>query len=625
MMHLNPYINRLKTQSPGAAESVKKTAEEISEKLDGFTFKEHILGLILGQIQSGKTSHVFGIIAAAADLGFDLFVLLTTDNVYLQEQTFRRAIDVLDTFTVCGENDEIRFMGSGMRKPALIILKKNSRVLQKWLGNLSSSGFCEGRALFIIDDEGDAASLNTKINADDQSAVNARLEAMKKLANSSVYLQVTATPQPLLLQTKESGWKPSFVHYFEPGKGYLGGDFFYPERGSYAIKLTKENELDDIINDQDTVPEGLQSSLLSFLVSGAHIMLTGGKVCNLLIHPSVRIADHEAVANRIGQMLNDILSEIQGKELTKQLKEVWADLQATKPDLADFDAVYKYIQEALSNEEIGIILMNSTGTTDKKYGTGLNIIIGGNSLSRGVTFDGLQTVYYCRRAKTPQADTFWQHCRMFGYDRDPGLMRVFIPPYLHKLFSELNRSNETLLNQIQNHGIDDISLLYPPGVKPTRKNVIDQSALNIIVGGVNFFPFYPKRKLVSTIDELLEDFDDKQEFHVVPLELMLQLVELFESEKASDWPTAAYANCIRVMIQGKQTEGILIVRRNRDIGKETGTLLSPNDRKLGDKYSKDAVLTLYRLTGNQEKGWDGKPLWVPNIKFPSAMNFYKTE
>ena len=31
----------------------------------------------------------------------------------------------------------------------------------------------------------------------------------------------------------------------------------------------------------------------------------------------------------------------------------------------------------------------------------------------------------------------WQHSRMFGYDRDPGMMRVFIDEPLYKLFSDI--------------------------------------------------------------------------------------------------------------------------------------------------------------------------------------------
>ena len=56
--------------------------------------------------------------------------------------------------------------------------------------------------------------------------------------------------------------------------------------------------------------------------------------------------------------------------------------------------------------------------------------------------------------------------------------------------------------------------------------------------------------------------------------------------------------------------------------KGTGTLLSENDRLLGDKYKDEVVLTLYRLTGHKEQGWLGKPLWVQNIKLPYNICYY---
>ena len=64
----------------------------------------------------------------------------------------------------------------------------------------------------------------------------------------------------------------------------------------------------------------------------------------------------------------------------------------------------------------------------------------------------------------------------------------------------------------------------------------------------------------------------------------------------------------------------MIVRLNGDIAKGTGTLLSPNDRKLGDDFQEELVFTLYKVSGR--KGWKGKELWIPNIKLPGNMIYY---
>ena len=92
------------------------------------------------------------------------FILLTTDNILLQQQTFKRAEADLCDFCICDENDYLKFVQNNMRKPAVIVLKKNGRILKQWKNNLSSTNFVAGNPLFIIDDEADAASLNTKVN-----------------------------------------------------------------------------------------------------------------------------------------------------------------------------------------------------------------------------------------------------------------------------------------------------------------------------------------------------------------------------------------------------------------------------------------------------------------------------
>ena len=140
-----------------------------------------------------------------------------------------------------------------------------------------------------------------------------------------------------------------------------------------------------------------------------------------------------------------------------------------------------------------------------QYETGINIIVGGNSLGRGVTFPQLQTIYYCRLAKKPQADTMWQHARMFGYDRIPTLMRVFMPPLLYKLFSDINTTNNSIISQIMNSDNKEIKIFYPTGLNPTRKNVLDKNSVSCFSGEVNYFPFYPANKSIKVLDDLLSD------------------------------------------------------------------------------------------------------------------------
>ena len=213
----------------------------------------------------------------------------------------------------------------------------------------------------------------------------------------------------------------------------------------------------------------------------------------------------------------------------------------------------------------------------------------------------------------------WQHARMFGYDRDPDLLRVYMPPKLYKLFSDINRTNNNIIAQVEtaDNG-NDIKIFYPKGLKPTRKNVLDNKIVSIYTGGVNYFPFYPVNTDISALDEILSSFEDDE--YTVSLNIIIKILEQTGSEE-NDWDKDAFIGFIQAFLSEKPIkQGKLIVRRNRDIARGTGTLLSPNDRKLGDQFSDAVVLTVYKVTGN--KGWNGQQIWIPNIKLPGTAVYY---
>ncbi len=630
-MHFNNYLERVAEENSKCLElgemieSIKDTTNKIiNPHIKEFEYTEHLTGLLLGNVQSGKTGQVFGIISAAADEGFKIFILLTTDNICLQQQTYKRALSLLDTFNICGEDDEIRFKQNNLRKPSLIIIKKNSNILNKWNGNLSSSGFCPGNPLFIIDDEADAASLNTRVNSSEISSINERLIRMRQKSSSSFYLQLTATPQAVFLQTLDSGWKPKFVNYFKPGKKYLGGNFFYSaDKIPDCIRITADNELEDLLSDDEFPENGLVKALCSFLIISSHIFEKDKRdVSNFLIHPSIRINDHEQIAEKIGSYLNRLILEITNNKLSERIKEAWDDIKCSKKDVISFDESYKFIKKALKENKIKIIVMNSRNEI-ASYDNGINIVVGGNSLGRGVTFPNLNVVYYCRRSRSPQADTFWQHSRIFGYDRDPDIIRLFMPNILYKLFSELNESNNSIIAQVEKNKLEELRLINYGNVRPTRRSVVDQSSLSIITGGTNYFPLYPDNKDVDKLDDMLSKFDDKIDVHLVNPNYLLEILKNIYSSENVEWNVESYIECLQAYISNNSEEqSVLIVRRNRDIAKGTGTLLSPNDRTLGYRFGDKVVLTLYKITGN--KGWNGRKIWIPNIKFPNDINFYKT-
>ena len=133
--------------------------------------------------------------------------------------------------------------------------------------------------------------------------------------------------------------------------------------------------------------------------------------------------------------------------------------------------------------------------------------------------------------------------------------------------------------------ITETTLRYsiPRGLKPTRKNVLDNKIVSIYTGGVNYFPFYPTNSDISALDEILSSFEDDE--YTVSLNIIIKILKQIGSEE-SDWDRDAFIGFIQAFLSEKPIkQGKLIVRRDRDIAKGTGTLLSPNDRKLAFSFS----------------------------------------
>jgi len=624
MKYLEDYVNKIKENNPELAEDLRISAEDFSLKyLDTFSFNEHSSGLLFGHVQSGKTGQMLAVAAAAADKGFKFFVLVTTDNVLLHKQTLERAKKSLggfmSGFNVLGETDEQAFYTIVHNMPTMLVLKKNQRVLKTWCNNIKSNPVFKDEALFIIDDEADASSLNTKINQHEQSTINHWLEELRNQAPSSLYLHVTATPQSLLLQLVESSWKPKFAFYIAPGKKYMGGDFFYGEN-SPCLRVTKDNEKDNLLR-SDTTPEGFRRAILTYLVTAANMLLTKEvTACSFLIHPGVKISEHEKVEEKAKKFLEGVKQDLANRASTLEFnfKDCWEDLNKTKKNMASFEEIMNFLKGGMPN--INIITLNSKTTDGTTYDSGLNIIVGGNTLGRGVTFPRLQTVYYCRNAKTPQADTTWQHARIFGYDRDPDLCRIFSPAPLINLFRELNDANNALFHVLRTKGPESIKVLTPVGTRPTRKNVVLKDDLMIVTGGVNYFPSLPQTGNLESLDKILSVKDYESDITLKEVEEILKLTEV---EPADTWTQHSFQKCVETL-QKRDKENLcrLIVRVDRNVGKGTRTLLSPDDRKLGDEFADRLVLTMYRVRGDVEKGWEGKSLWVPNIKFSEGTCFY---
>lgn len=609
MRYLKTYLKKITDRgNEKLAESIEKTAEEVGNShIKNFSFSSHEIGLLFGNVQSGKTGQMFGIMCKAADLGFPAFVLLTTDNVVLQQQTLERVKADLDNFCICGENDATLFIENSLMQPVIIVLKKNVRILKLWSNILNSTGFMKGNPLFIIDDEADAASLNTLVNRDRQSSINKYLDVIKNGASSSLYLQVTGTPQAIFLQTIASGWHPYFTYYFQPGNAYLGGDFFFPTTGKPSC-----------VSYLDAMKNPTHEVVIRHLTVSAQILATGGKVSNCLFHPSVRVAAHKKFESEIWKELKWCSDNLE-QDFRAEMERHFGELNPSKTGKREFSEIYEKVKELLSANSIKVLIMNGKNDIESsEYEAGCNFVVGGNTLGRGVTFPGLQTIYYTRTSKKPQADTMWQHSRMFGYDRDPGMMMVYIDENLYKLFSDINATNNSIIAQVE-RGIDDVKIYYPERLNPTRKNVLDNEHVEVISGGTNYYPFNPDNDSIEGLSKMLESFVDTEPYYQVNLRFLKEI--LSHIIPSPDFKLRAFQSVIdTILAEHSVGQGILIVRRNRNVAQGTGALLSPNDWQLGGAFVDKVVLTMYQVTGI--KGWGGRQIWVPNIKLPDNTVYY---
>ena len=624
--HLDTYLQQISSSDHRLEDALRQNSQRfIASQISNFTHMERTKGLLFGEVQSGKTAHMFGVIAATADAdpGFGTFVLLTANNRNLHQQTIRRAFRQLPTFNICDESDDARFIHAGRDRPSLVILKKNPHVMRSWNSHFASATRVAHGPIFILDDEADNASQNTRVNEREISRTFELVQAMRQRGTSSIYLQVTATPQSLLLQRLNSETRPEFLHYFEPGLGYLGGSFFFTNPSSHTQRIVPESDRADLLGRSAPPSIGLKNALATFLVTCAQMDGLGETNANSLVHPSVGRGDHSLARRKVDEYLDQIRARGLSREDELIFYAAHQDLQNSNPTLTTLDNVKKFL---VGSQPVNVYLLNSSEDAEREntFETGFNVIVGGNTLGRGITFSRLQTVYYVRSSKTPQADTFWQHSRMFGYDRIPELMRVFMPPSSFRAFQVFHEANENLVAQLRIGELDSVQILLAPGFRPTRLNVLDRMSYSMVVGGTNYFPPSPKQDNLQFTERMLEGFDGDTEGHVVDSQLIKKVLEATKTSESISWPVQSFIEAVDALLSDRPQVGCrVLVRRNRNITRDTGTLLSPDDRALGVKFEDEILLTLYRLNGKLEHGWDGSPFWVPNLKLPAGVVFHR--
>lgn len=511
-------------------------------------------GMVIGYVQSGKTGNYVGLINKSIDVGYRFIVVLAGLHNNLRQQTqfridegvcgFQRIDDQVknvgtgklakqltpkskrpQTLTTAASNGDFNLKAAYMNSinfdadiPLIAVVKKNASVLKnlnKWLdGQLKiNNESVSSKAVLIIDDECDQASVNTNFNIEDltkpipddngnidesntPSMINKLIKELLYKFSRRAYVGYTATPYanvfiPIDNENYRDVFPEDFIVKLEQPSNYLG-----PEK--YFANENEENELPGIIlldkteefakhlaNNKRTditqieMPESIISTLYIFIVSGAIRFFRGqsNEHMSMLIH-----ASHlTSIQNQLGIEIKDLWKKISDAirqndgtvwnnlELTYNgdyqvgfdygmvSQQYYTDMYKSNNSFVDgnfnlpmnFSELKEDIRKFTSSVEL--IVVNSSQPDSLNYHLYPNgrkvIAIGGNTMSRGLTLEGLHTSYFVRHARA--FDTLMQMGRWFGYRTNyADLCRVITTADIAFDFSEICQADVEIKKDI---------------------------------------------------------------------------------------------------------------------------------------------------------------------------------
>ena len=467
-------------------------------------------GLLLGDVQSGKTATYTAICNKAADAGYRVVIVLAGMMENLRFQTQER----LDAEFVGKESkytldkkaeQEIRNKPVGVGKippivteksiacftsvatdfnkailrafnldlrnlsgTALFVVKKNKSILNnlyKWLRENNSShetGLID-LPLLLIDDEADNASVNTNSEEKDPTAINMAIRNILNCFRQASYLGITATPfanifiDPDKDDATRDLFPKDFLTVLPTPELYIGADKIFgngdadewdkevhptrtggiygnsiipiknDEQEAYYVFKHKKELAEELADLPSSMREAIRYFFLACAISDIRQDNTEHR--SMLVNVSRYTMVQNVTADLIEQYVNSIKSDLEnysGLPIEKSmeiknifaLSETWNNFcleQIANIQWADFLRVYllksaRRIEVRTVNQQHGASSLNYF---DYK-GIGMRVIaVGGNSLSRGLTLEGLCVSYFYRN--TMMYDTLLQMGRWFGY------------------------------------------------------------------------------------------------------------------------------------------------------------------------------------------------------------------
>ncbi len=470
-------------------------------------------GLVLGQIQSGKTMSFTTLAAVARDNGYRIVIVTTGTSIALLRQSVERLrrdlgiesgnrgwrhipIEHASTPNIQTITDALNEwtdpdVPPRERRTLLITVLKQHRNLLRLTDALRQINLQDVPTL-IIDDEADQASLNTEVLNAGESATYMRVLELRDAVPRHTFLQYTATPQALLLINIIDTLSPRFIHVLEAGQGYRGGYDFFKQPTGQIIREIPAAELPTTQQPLQEPPPSFFEALRLFFVgvSAGYCRGSGQGNRSMMIHPSMQTNAHtlyrhwvEQTKEDWGRLLDLPNSDPQKEELVNEFRQAAADLRTTEPTLPpDEELLGSNLKFAIRRSPVQVLNARGGRTPQVDWGAEYGLIlIGGNVLDRGFTVKGLTVTYMPRRLGGGMADTLQQRGRFFGYRAAYfGLCRVFLPGDVIDAFRAYVEHEHDLRDRLQAFERSGRSLtewprmfILDPGLRPTRDSLID--------------------------------------------------------------------------------------------------------------------------------------------------------
>ena len=483
--------------------------------------KFSVYGMVVGHVQSGKTSNYASLICKAADIGYKFIVIVAGDKNNLRNQT---QIRINEAFV--GKNDS-KIVGVGLddlpnanrmqpislttevsdfntrdahknsqginfdniNTPVLLVIKKNASTLSNvitWIKSHYSNKISK-HAMLLIDDESDYASINTKEQSD-PTTINKELRALLELFEKSSYVAYTATPYANIFidhtiedeqsvkiknmneQISKDLFPRDFIYALDAPTNYFGAEkIFIDNPDKYLIDINDYDEKIPLNHKKDHIISELPKSLLEainvFILNVVIRDLRGQVKHNSMLVNISRFSDvHEKIACLIDEYLkalkNDINAFILLPNSVKQSSLI-PNLKNIFETKFDIEFSWLEISKKLSEIATSILVIEVHQKSKKplKYNTGerINVItVGGLSLSRGFTLEGLSVSYFIR--STIFYDTLMQMGRWFGYRQDyEDLCKIYMPKDIQEYFKFIIEATNELMYKFKEMAEGDLT------------------------------------------------------------------------------------------------------------------------------------------------------------------------